>query len=275
VPDSSQVTQVLLSSTWRSIAEAQKPLPTFDQAQFRAYSQNGEDGLLLLLFSVIGTTNKEVVEICAGTGVECNAANLIVNHGWRGLLVDGDAKNLAIGRDFYSNHPTTRIVGGPTLKQAWITTSNVNRIVRQAGFTGDIDLLSMDIDGNDYWILSALTEVRPRAIVLEYQTAWGPDNSLTQRYEEDFHISQVAPNRSLPRCGASLAAFNKLLKARGYRLVGKERNCFNAFFLRDDVGQDHFPEVPVSECFDHPSARFRILSRQSYADELVDMWEEV
>ena len=251
------------------------PLPTFDQAQFRAYSQNGEDGILLLLFAVIGTSNKKVVEICAGDGVECNAANLIVNHGWHGLLVDGDAENLALGNKFYSEHPNTRILGAPVFKQAWVTAANVNRIVHEAGFAGDIDLLSLDIDGNDYWILSALTEIRPRAVVLEYQTAWGPDHSVTQRYEEDFHINQVAPNRSLPRCGASLAAFNKLLKGRGYRLVGKERNCFNAFFLRDDVGLDHFPEIPLDECFDHPVARFRIRNREQYSEELVDMWEEV
>ena len=153
--------------------------------------------------------------------------------------------------------------------------ANVDQIVAEAGFSGDVDLLSIDVDGNDYWVLSALESVSPRAIVLEYQTAWGPDRRVTQRYREDFHISQVPAKGTLPRCGASLAAFRDLLATRGYRLVGKERSCFNAFFLRNDVGLDHFPEVATSACFDHPTAQYRMKDLEDHPDDLLDMWQEV
>ena len=84
----SQGVQLLLSLRYRDLARERLPLPALRDTEFRCFSQNGEDGLLLYLFALIGTTNRKVVEICAGDGIECNAANLIINHGWHGLLFD-------------------------------------------------------------------------------------------------------------------------------------------------------------------------------------------
>ena len=144
---------------------------------FQCYSQHEEDGILLFIFSLIGTTNKKSVEICAGDGIECNTANLIINHRWIGLLMDGDQNNTETATAFYKKNKNS-MYWPPVIRQAWITRENVNELVVTSGFEGDIDLLSLDVDGNDYWIWKAIDVIRPRVVVLEYNHLAGPDRSI-------------------------------------------------------------------------------------------------
>jgi hypothetical protein len=239
-----QVGQLLLCLKYRELARQGIRCEILD-TEFRYHSQNGEDGILLYLFSMLGTTNRKVVEICAGNGIECNAANLIVNHGWQALLFDGSESNVAAGRAFYASAPTTWC-SPPTFVQAWITVDNVNQLVADNGLVGDIDLLSIDIDGNDYWILQALDVVRPRVVVLEFIGGMGPDVSVSMPYDPDFQLDySVQPYR----CGASLAAFTTLCIRKGYRLVGVQSRGFNAFFVREDLGTALIPTRSPRECY--------------------------
>ena len=98
--------QLQLALSWKALARRGDPLPAFADVEFRAYSQNGEDGILLYLFSLLGTTNKLAVEICAGDGIQCNATNLILNHGWTGLLVDGGEEEVAAAAPSSRRIPT-------------------------------------------------------------------------------------------------------------------------------------------------------------------------
>ncbi len=247
--------QILLSLKYKELLQKKSPLPSFDEVQFRSYSQNGEDGILLYLFSLIGTTNKKVVELCAGDGIHCNSANLIVNHGWDGLLFDGNKTNTRFGKFFYSTCRDT-FAFPPKLVHAWITMNNVNRIIRKNGFEEEIDLLSLDMDGVDYWIWKAIDCIKPRVVVVEHQCVLGPDRSLTVPYKPDFkaEYSGYAPIYA----GASLKAFVKLGKEKGYRLVGCERYGFNAFFIRSDIAKGLFPEIKIEECFKHPLIKHNI-----------------
>lgn len=269
-----QPAQVLLRMQYRQMLAQGLPMPSFKDVEFRAYSQNCEDGILLFLFSILGATNKRCLEICAGDGIQCNTTNLILNHGWHGVLIDGNAAKLEKGRAFYAKHPDTR-VWPPVLAAHWITRDNINDLVRDHQCAGDIDLLSLDMDGNDYWIWQALTVVRPRIVILEYQSAWGPERSVSQKYIEDFNFHDVQVGGTLPRCGASLSAFVKLAKGKGYRLVGCESRCFNAVFIKDGLGEEWFPEVPASQCFDHPMQGYRMALLEGNEHLLPDMWEEV
>jgi hypothetical protein len=269
-----QVNQLLLKLHYEQRVHQGLPLPGFDQVQFRAYSQTGEDGLLLLVFSVIGTTNKRSVEICAGDGLECNTSNLIINHGWTGLLVDGNEVKLRRGREFYSQCQDTRI-WPPKLLNRWITRENINDILSSENFSGEIDLLSLDLDGNDYWIWQAINTIDPRVVIVEYQSIWGAKISVTQRYQEDFNFMQVKVPQGLPRCGASLAAFVSLAREKGYRLVGCNRLCFNAVFIKQGIGEEHFPEIPASACFFHDMQDYNALLFAEKKDQLPDMWVEV
>lgn len=241
--------QLLLASRWKELAARGSPFPDLADVEFRAFSQTGEDGILLYLFSILGTTNRRAVEICAGSGIECNTTNLIVNHGWEGLLFDGNAASIARGREFFRQCRDTRS-WPPVLVQAWLTAENVNDLVAKHGYEGDIDLLSLDVDGIDYWLWKALTVIRPRVVILEFQDIIGPDRALTVPYDPQF-VSQRGKHGP-DYAGASLMAFVKLGREKGYRLVGAQRYGFNAFFVRNDVGAELLPEVPTSACFTHP-----------------------
>lgn len=241
-------------------------LEEFRSREFRNHSQNGEDGLLWYIFSRVGITNRRVVEVCAGDGVQCNAANLIINDGWDGLLFDGDATLVARGNDYYKRHVNTRHCP-PLLQEAWITRSTVNDLIETAGFGGEIDLLSLDLDGVDYWIWDALDVVRPRVVLVEVQVIWGMDRCCTVPYADDFCSPLIGGYGVYS--GASLPAFVKLGERKGYRLIGCEKLGYNAFFLRNDVGSDIFAEVDGALCLDVPFVR---LAREQFG-ELVESKE--
>src|SRR5581483_2678508 len=217
---SNRVTQVMLSVLYKDMLSRRAPLLSFDDIEFRAFSQNGEDGILLYIFALIGTTNKRCVEICGADGLECNTANLMINHGWRGLVFDGNKELIEKGQRFYARCPDI-YPWPPKLVHAWITSDNVNSLIEEYGFTGDIDLLSLDMDGIDYWVWQAIDCINPRVVVLEYNNLLGPDVSLTVPCKPDFR--SAAEDGHVNYYGASLPAFVKLGKQKGYRLVGCER----------------------------------------------------
>ena len=253
ITGASQGVQILLSLRYQELACRDLPLPELSNTEFRCFSQNGEDGLLFYLFSLIGTTNKRAVEICAGDGIQCNIANLVINHGWQGLMFDGDEDAIRKGNEFYSRCQDT-FCKPPVMVSAWITAENVNALIAEHGFAGDIDLLSLDLDGMDYWIWKALTAVVPRAVILEFNPVWGPHLSVSVPYKADFRFDYFSKRPYY--CGASLAAWAKLCREKRYRLVGVQSLGFNAVFLRSDVGTELFPEVSPVECFErNPTLR--------------------
>ncbi len=243
--------QLVLSMAYRTEVNEQLRAPLSEYG-FSCYSQTDEDGILLYLFLRIGVTNRRCVEICAGDGIQCNTANLILNHGWHGLLVDGSRENVDRGTRFYAKSPRTYIYP-PRFLHAWITRDKVNDLIIDNGFSSGIDLLSLDLDGVDYWIWEGITAIEPRVVVLEYQDILGPERSWTVPYSDGFSASRYSMTESMPNfAGASLRAFVNLGRRKGYRLVGVNRYGFNAFFMRDDIGLEVLPEVDVNECFTHP-----------------------
>jgi hypothetical protein len=161
----SQAVQLLLRQKYRELLHNHLPLPELGDTEFRCFSQNGEDGILLYIFSILGTTNRRVVEISAGDGIECNSANLIINHGWHGLLFDGDEQNISRGKDFYAKCQDT-FAAPPTQVASWVTAENVNSLIADNGFAGDVDLLSLDIDGMDYGVPTARFQYPIRQITV-------------------------------------------------------------------------------------------------------------
>jgi hypothetical protein len=181
--------------------------------------------------------------------VQCNSANLILNHGWSALLLDGNSALVDAGRRFYARHPDT-FAYPPSFVNAWITRENVNELLADHGYRGEIDLLSLDLDGVDYWIWEALDVVRPRVVVAEVQCLWGAERALTVPYDPQFKSEHVQGFGVYS--GASLPAFAKLAKRKGYRFVGAQRLGFNAFFVRDGLADHLFPEASLSTSLDVP-----------------------
>jgi hypothetical protein len=239
--------QIALLMAYRDRLRTGAPLPRLQEVGFKVFSQVDEDGILLFLFAIIGTTNKQCVEICAGDGIECNTANLIVNHFWHGLLIDADEHNIQRGQAFYASSPA--YVFPPQLVHAWITRENINDLIRANGISGEIDLLSLDMDGIDYWAWEALTVINPRVVVLEFQCAVGPDRAVTVPYHERFTNRDFG---CVHFAGGSLAAFIKLGKRKGYRFIGCNSYGFNAFFIRNGIADDILPETSPADWFQHP-----------------------
>ncbi len=260
--------QILLTLKYKQFLYDKRPLPTFGDVGFRAYSQNDEDGILLYIFALIGTTNRRAVEVCAGNGIERNTANLIVNHGWTALLFDGDKDNVSRGQSFYSRCRDTFIFP-PTFVHAWIEAENINTLISDHGFHGEIDLIVIDLDGMDYWVWKAIQCVSPRVVVVEYHNIWGPDKSVTVPYQRNFNRFDTHPDY----CGASLPALVKLGRQKGYRLVACNRYGFNAFFMRNDIAEELFPEVSADSCLEHPMA---IQGRETRLPQVINFkWIEV
>ena len=198
-------------------------------SRFRLLSQNQEDGILWALFEHIGAKSRRFVELGSGASGG-NAAMLAGEFGWTGLLVEGDAGKIGYaGRRFPS----------ATAVCAWITPESVNQLLEQHGCTGEVDLLSVDLDGNDYWVWKAITVCTPRVVMLEYNSMFGPERAVSVPYDPKFS------RRDHRFCyyGASLAAMTRLSAAKGYRLVAVEPTGVNAFFLRNDVA----PEIPACD----------------------------
>jgi hypothetical protein len=267
-----QTSQMQLMMRYREMRAGDSQKPQFlSDVGFRSQSQDSIDGLLLYVFSLIGTTNRHSVEMCAGDGLECNTANLIIHHGWSGLLFDGNEALLQRGRKFYAQSPDT-LLAQPTLVSAWITAENVNDLIQQNGFEGEVDLFSLDMDGMDWWVWKALTVIQPRVVVVEYQDCWGPDAAVTVPYKSDF-VAKFDEYGIPAFSGASLNAFVKLAKQKGYRLVGCERLGYNAVFVRNDITEPLLPEVSPATCFNHPKNKWAMQTRLPQLKNLG--WEEV
>jgi hypothetical protein len=261
IPYPDVVSQLQLKLAYKALAESGSNLPRLSEVGFKAYSQTDEDGILLYIFSIIGTKGKNSAEICAGNGIECNTANLIINHGWSGLLVDGNEALVKQGQEYYRGNRHTYVYP-PAFIHSWITRDNVNEVLRDNGFDGEIDLLSIDMDGVDYWIWEAIEAVEPRVVVVEYQDIIGPEKALAVPYENDFNAYKYPTTRGMPNfCGASLPAFVKLANRKHYRLVGCNQYGYNAFFIRDPLGKKEIPEIPIKECFKHPKVLWGMRER--------------
>jgi hypothetical protein len=212
-----------LLARYPELAAEPEPL---NRAEARAYSQNGEDGIVAWLFSHVGAPNRTFVEFGIEDGRECNTANLSLTFGWRGLLMEADANHVERARAFYAGRAEVRIV------HAEVTPGSIDGLLREHG-PGDVDLLSLDIDGNDYWVWQAITGAEPRAVVIEYNASFGPDRAVTVPYRDGF--ARYGEHGSGFYHGASLAALAKLGEDKGYVLVGCDSRGVNAFFVRREL----------------------------------------
>ena len=205
--------------------------------EFKIYSQTGEDGIINYIFSKIDTKNKKFVEIGIEDGKECNTANLSLNFGWKGMLIEGNKEYATKAKDYYKNLPVNVV-------NAFVSRKNINSILKEHSIKGEIDLLSIDIDGNDYWILKEISMVNPRVIIVEYNAVFGKE-SITIKYDPNFN--RLKKHSSGFYYGSSLSALNNLAESKGYILVGCNSFGFNAFFVRKNEAKNFFHKLSPIE----------------------------
>ena len=135
--------------------QAENALPSIDDTGLKIFSQFEEDGKLLYLFSLLNMSNRTFIEFGSDDGVNSNSANLYYHHLFTGLFMDGNPDAIDRGQHFFSRHKNVN--PSPVIfKEAHIKVDNINELIKSAGMEGEIGLLSIDIDGNDYWIWKAI-----------------------------------------------------------------------------------------------------------------------
>ncbi len=217
------------------------------QAEFKVFSQFGDDGIIQYLVDRLQPLRDAFVEFGVGNYRESNTRFLLLNNNWHGLVLDGDENSIhSIQQDeIYWRHTLTA-------RHAFITRENINELLHEAGFAGEIGLLSIDIDGNDYWVWEKIAVVDPVIVIIEYNSVLGPNLAVTIPYDPQFTRHQA--HYSGQFWGASLEALKLLADRKGYSLVGCNSAGNNAYFVRSDKVADQ-PVLPVQEAF--VDSRFR------------------
>ena len=215
---------------------------------YKVFSQSDEDGIIAEIFRRIGNENRVFFEFGVGNGLANNTLNLLVG-GWRGYWIDGSAEFVA-----KINHSLREYIqrGQLQVLHDFITQDSINRQIRQLGMPPMIDLVSIDIDGNDYWMWQAMEGVSARVVVIEYNATLRPTHSVVMRYNDSNEWDRTN------YFGASLSALEKLGRQKGYSLVGCNYTGVNAFFVRDDLVGDHFL-APFTAATHYEPARYLTL----------------
>ena len=197
-------------------------------AEFKVFSQWGEDGIIQYVIHRVPIERKLFVEFGVENYTESNTRFLAINNFWAGLVLDGSADNITYIKNdsiYWSNNLKA--------EHAFITKDNINDLITRNGIRGDIGLLSVDIDGNDYWVWQAINCISPRIVICEYNSLFGPTAKVTTSYDLAF----VRERAHFSRCvyGASIAALCELSAAKGYSLVAGNLAGNNVFFVRNDL----------------------------------------
>lgn len=215
------------------------------------FSQNGEDGIINAIFSMIGVSNKYFVEFGAEDGVQCNTRYLFLKKRWKGLLMDGGHENATIN-----------------LKKEFITAENIEILFRKYNVPKDFDLLSIDIDGNDYWVWRAIKNYCPRVVIIEYNACFPWEESKTILYQPSFVWDKT------DYYGATLKALVQLGDEKGYTLVATNSCGVNAFFVKNELVEGNFIVSPSWELY-HSAAFKGRQGNKHPADILQRAWIQI
>jgi hypothetical protein len=222
---------------------AQQDSRDIRDSEFRCFSQFGEDGIIQFLLRHVEIDNEFFVEFGVEDYSEANTRFLLMNNNWSGLVLDSSAENIAKitnNRNYYWKYDLRAV-------QAFITKDNINSILAENGVRGEIGLLSIDIDGNDYWVWDAINIINPVIVIIEYNHRFGPDLAVTVPYDETF--DRWTSGRPVVYFGASLKALCLLAERKGYAFVGCNSNGVNAFFVRKDKKSPELRQLSPTDGF--------------------------
>jgi hypothetical protein len=210
----------------RELYQHQDPIP-LARTEFKVFSQFGDDGIIQYILQRLNlpASERRFVEFGVENYTEANTRFLLVNDNWSGLVMDGSEEYVSyIQRDaIYWRHDLTALA-------CFITRDNINALLEKSGFQGRIGLLSIDIDGNDYWVWEAITAVDPALVVVEFNGLFGAREAVTIPYQADFQRSKA--HSSNLYWGTSLAALCHLATRKNYVWIGCNSAGNNAFFVR-------------------------------------------
>ncbi len=204
-----------------------KKIKSLEEVEFKVFSQFGDDGIIQYLINKIKIQDKVFVEFGVGDYKEANTRFLLMNNNWSGLVADSSLENI-------KELKKEQIFWRHNLKAVsfFVTRENINEMIRSQGFSGEIGLLHIDLDGIDYWVWQDLTVIKPVIVILEYNSVFGIKRPVTIPYKKDF--GRTKAHYSNLYWGSSLPALYLLSKEKGYSFVGCNRAGNNAYFVRKD-----------------------------------------
>lgn len=219
-----------------------KTIQYLPDASYDIFTYHGEDGIIYYLLQQMKGVPQVFVDIGAGDCIKGNCANLATHFGWKGLFLDADGAQLAVGMNFYKHKMNQGVI---KMVHSEVTPANVNTLLDEPLLKNGVGLLSIDIDGNDYWVWKAVEAIQPRLVVIEAKVEFGYKNIIVP-YGETNHRSVDEEYN-----GASLEALRILGEKKGYKLVGAIADGYNLFFVRKD---EDIPPASVPDILDDPIA---------------------
>lgn len=224
-----------------------KQISSLREVEFKVFSEWGEDGIIQYLINNIEIKNKVFVEFGVQDYKESNTRFLLINNFWKGLVIDSDEDYISEIKkdDIYVRYDLTA-------KHAFITKGNINDLILTSGISGGIGLLSIDIDGNDYWVWQAIHVVNPAIVICEYNGLFGSTYPITIPYDPNFYRTKA--HFSNLYFGASLPALVILGEKKGYDFVGSNSAGSNAFFVKKQLTAK-LKKYSVKEGFSEPGFR--------------------
>src|SRR5579871_3930165 len=207
-----------------------EPIESIADVEYRVFSQWGEDGIIDWLVSHVDLPNHRFVEFGVGSFEESNCRFLLQNQNWQGLVFDSSSQNIERlrGSSLYWMYDVTA-------RQAFITVDNINDLISSAGFEGPIGILSVDIDGNDYWVWDAINCVSPAIVICECNPIFGDQAPLVVPYDAGFE--RLRRHHSGLYFGASIRALEQLASRKGYVFLGTCSNGINGFFVQEALAE--------------------------------------
>jgi len=203
------------------------PLAQLSDAEFRVFSQFGDDGIIQYLVHLIDPQPHTLIEFGVEDYVESNTRFLLYNNHWSGLVMDGNAAGIERWKSRIDHWKHDLVAACE-----FVTRENINQLFEKHGFTGRLGLLHIDVDGIDYYLWETIEVIDPIIVILEYNSLFGPHAAVTIPYDEQFE--RFKAHYSGLYWGTSLGAFCRLAERKNYALVGCNSAGNNAYFVKQE-----------------------------------------
>jgi hypothetical protein len=218
---------LLLGKLLSENVKNKRPIASLSEVEFRVFSQWGDDGIIQWLVNNLEFPHKTFIEFGVADYRESNTRFLMMNNNWSGLVMDGSESNVEriTGSEYFWKFTLSA-------KAAFIDTDNINSLLSSSELDREVGILHIDLDGNDYWIWKEITVISPVVVILEYNSIFGIDRSITTPYDKKF--SRTCAHYSNLYYGASLRALSQVSASKGYVFIGCNSAGNNAYFVRKD-----------------------------------------
>lgn len=234
----SEKQSLMIGRLLSEIVSSKKRIDSLNEVEFKIFSEWGDDGIIQWLIGNLEIPNKTFVEFGVEDYRESNTRFLMMNNNWSGLVMDGSKLNIAkiTNSEYFWRYSLLA-------KNVFVDADNINGLLSSSGLNREVGVLHIDLDGNDYWIWKEIEVISPILVILEYNSVFGSDRSITVPYDKNFNRTNYHHGNLY--FGASLRALHYLSEIKGYSFIGCNSAGNNSYFVRKDKLNDVVREVSL------------------------------